>query len=886
MNDRADARTDQHLVVLYDDDGVLLDQVAHFFDFGAHRDAIVVIATPAHRAALEAELRARGFDLGAAGDDGRYVALDAGETLGKLMIDGRFDDSRFSAVIGAEIERAARRHVRVRAFGEMVALLWLEGGTEPALQLEDAWSRLLQRFPLALLCAYPTRAFESVAAQSSLLSVCSKHGLVLGRDGEAPAARKVQVAATSPERRAPSFDTSALERARLAAIVESSEDAIISKTLDGIVTSWNAGAERLFGYTAQEMLGRSISRLIPSDCTDDLAKILGAIRRGERVEHYETERTRKDGARIHVSLSVSPIKDGFGTIVGASKIARDVSERLRFEERLTRQRAAIDGLHRIGLTLSGELDIEKLLQGICNAATRLTAARFGAFRSTPSSDGSAVLSAYSGASRPAIEATPVFDLALAGGALLRVADVTTDPHFENVALAPSPPALPVRSFLAAPVVGRRQKFFGVLSLGHPDPGAFDEEAEATLSGLASYAAVAIDNARLYEAERGLRQEAERASRAKDEFLAMLGHELRNPLFAVRNAVITALLDPNRRERALGIARRGVDQLARLVDDLLDVARITQGKVALRKERVRLAGVVERGVEMVRAQFEERSHRLTLTLPERSPLISGDATRLEQVVLNLLMNAAKFTPPGGHVEVSLEVREDEAVLRVRDDGVGIAPDVLPRVFDLFAQEQRGLDRSAGGLGVGLTVVRRIVELHQGRVEAHSDGIGMGASFSVRLPTLRDDANAGVGFVPRGAPRPARCARVLVVEDNPDAAEGLRMLLEILGHQVHVGFDGGGALALAREERPDVMLVDIGLPGIDGYEVARRVRAEPNLASIALVALTGYGRDEDRARALAAGFDHHLTKPVEPEALTRLVASLAATGAGALQQASRA
>jgi two-component system CheB/CheR fusion protein len=323
---------------------------------------------------------------------------------------------------------------------------------------------------------------------------------------------------------------------------------------------------------------------------------------------------------------------------------------------------------------------------------------------------------------------------------------------------------------------------------------------------------------------------------------------------VRNAVITALLDPSRRDQALWIARRGVDQLARLVDDLLDVVRITQGKVSLRKERVHLTSVIERSVE--------------------PPLISGDVTRLEQVFVNLLTNAAKFTRPGGHIDVSLEQCGNEAVLRVRDDGAGIAPDVLPRVFDRFAQDERGLDRAAGGLGVGLTVVRRIVELHQGRVEAHSDGLGTGATFTVRLPVLESGGAARGGVTARGAASSAQRARVLVVEDNPDAAEGVRMLLEILGHQVQIAFDGAAAVELAREQAPDVMLVDIGLPGVDGYEVARRVRAEPSLARVALVALTGYGLDEDRAQARAAGFDHHLTKPVEPDALTRLVASLAA------------
>jgi CheY-like chemotaxis protein/two-component sensor histidine kinase len=341
---------------------------------------------------------------------------------------------------------------------------------------------------------------------------------------------------------------------------------------------------------------------------------------------------------------------------------------------------------------------------------------------------------------------------------------------------------------------------------------------------------------------------------------------------VRNAVVTASLDPSRRDRALAIVRRGTDQLARLVDDLLDVARITQGKIGLRRERVRFASVVERAVETTRQLVEERAHRLTVSLPQGALEVDGDQTRLEQVVGNLITNAAKYTESGGRIEVTVEHHGDEAVLSVRDNGAGIAPDVLPRVFDLFTQGERGLERAPGGLGIGLTVVRRITELHGGRVEAHSDGLGTGAQFIVRLPAL---APAPESDAPASAEQPVaapRHARVLLVEDNADAAEGMMLFLEILGHRVHVVHDGTTALDIARSFRPVVMLVDIGLPGIDGYVVARRARQDPGLAHLTLVALTGYGSADDKRRAAAAGFDHHLTKPVELEALSTLLAAL--------------
>jgi PAS domain S-box-containing protein len=385
----------------------------------------------------------------------------------------------------------------------------------------------------------------------------------------------------------------------------------------------------------------------------------------------------------------------------------------------------------------------------------------------------------------------------------------------------------------------------------------------------------------HAAERRARAEAEAASRAKDEFLAMLGHELRNPLSAVRNAVVTARLDPARRDRALEIASRGADQLGRLVDDLLDIARITHGRIALRKRRIVFDHVVERAIEAARPSLEERAHTLGASLAGAHVVIDGDATRLEQVVANLLSNAAKYTEPGGRIAVAAAYGDGEVVLRVRDDGIGIAPEMLPRVFDLFAQAERSLARIQGGLGIGLTIVKRLVELHGGRVEASSDGLGTGAEFVVRLPatlvpTIAADAREGTAASATGDDH-AEGTRVLVVEDNVDAADSLGALLEVLGHHVQIANDGPRALDLARAHPPDLMLVDIGLPGMDGYEVAREIRRDPRLRHVVLVALTGYGREEDRTRALEAGFDRHLVKPVEPDTLQSLVAGLTAPAA---------
>lgn len=371
---------------------------------------------------------------------------------------------------------------------------------------------------------------------------------------------------------------------------------------------------------------------------------------------------------------------------------------------------------------------------------------------------------------------------------------------------------------------------------------------------------------------GLLTEQKQASRAKDKFLAMLAHELRNPLAAVHNALAAARLDAESAPRALEIARQATTQLTRLVDDLLDVTRITRGQITLRNATVSLNEVVERTLESTRPLFEQRCVALTAAVSDRSIEVNGDAARLEQVVGNLLTNAAKYTDPGGEVAVILQHAEGHAVLRIRDNGIGIPPELLPRIFDLFFQADQALDRTRGGLGIGLTVVKELVEMHGGRVEAHSEGVGRGSELIVRLP---EELRVPQPSAPANLALESRCAlpaQVLIAEDNAQAAESLAMLLQLLGFRVCLCADGPSALDAARSNPPDVMLVDIGLPGMHGYELAGRIRREPVLRDVALVALTGYGQEEDRRRALAAGFDHHLVKPVEPQKLEDLLCAL--------------
>jgi CheY-like chemotaxis protein/two-component sensor histidine kinase len=357
-------------------------------------------------------------------------------------------------------------------------------------------------------------------------------------------------------------------------------------------------------------------------------------------------------------------------------------------------------------------------------------------------------------------------------------------------------------------------------------------------------------------------------RRKDEFLAMLSHELRNPLAPILNAALLLRLHSNRNrlhgienpvlQQSASIIERQVGQLARIVDELLEVSRITTGRIQLHQERIAVGVVVENAVATVRSLTDQRQHELTVSLPTQAIWLHADAARLEQVVVNLLTNAAKYTDPGGHVWLTVQQEGEEAVLRVRDTGVGIAPEILPRIFDLFTQAERSLDRSQGGLGIGLALVQRLVEMHGGTVAA-SSALGQGSEFVVRLPVVPPPE-------PQPSPPPTEKAqptgpslRVLVVDDNVDTVTTLAMLVQESGHEVRTAYDGSAVLEAALDYRPNVVLLDIGLPGLNGFEVAKRLRQQPTLKNTVLVAMTGYGQESDRKRSQEAGFDHHLVKP---------------------------
>jgi PAS domain S-box-containing protein len=669
-------------------------------------------------------------------------------------------------------------------------------------------------------------------------------------------------------------------QARLAAIVESSEDAIVGKTLDSTILSWNTAAERLFGYTAEEAVGRSVTILIPAERQDEEDFIMERLRRGERIEHYETVRIAKDGRLLDVSLTISPIRDRSGRIVGAAKIARDVTAR-RWAEQATRfladasaalaeltdYRSTLQKVAELAVPLFAdwcavdvlEADgaIRRLALTHADAAKRRLADELRArYPPQPADSGSAMKVLRTGESewRQSVPDSLLEDAARDGDHLALLRQLGLRCYF----------SVPLRS---------RTRTLGVLTCAMAGSGrTYSASDLAIAEDLAHRAVIAIENASLLAT-------LQEADSRKDEFLAMLAHELRNPLAPIRNAVQIfrgkAPATPELRW-ATEVIERQVHQMTRLVDDLLDVSRITRGKIELRKERVELAAVIDSAVEASRPLIEKWGHELTVEVPPLPIHVEADPTRLAQVVSNLLNNAAKYTDQGGSIGLTAEQQGDDAVIRVKDTGAGIPSEMLHRIFDMFTQVDHTLERSEGGLGIGLTLVQQLVEMHGGAVEARSAGLGQGSEFVVRLPVAgeaeRSRTAAGETLLASAA------CRILVVDDNRDAADSLGMLLRMIGNEVHTAYDGLEAVGAAATFQPDVIVLDIGLPKLNGYEAARQIRAQPGGAGRVLIALTGWGQEEDRLRSREAGFDHHITKPVEFSILKKLLAQVTASAAG--------
>ena len=409
-----------------------------------------------------------------------------------------------------------------------------------------------------------------------------------------------------------------------------------------------------------------------------------------------------------------------------------------------------------------------------------------------------------------------------------------------------------------------------------------KDADGRVVGASKIVRDVTERKRAEEKLQRLAADLSEADRRKNEFLAMLAHELRNPLAPISNAAQALRLSSGDRaavESASNMLERQVGQMSRLVDDLLDMSRITRGKIELRRDRVELAPIVEAAVEAVRAQYARMNHELTVVLPPRPVRVNADPARLTQVIGNLLNNACKFTDRGGRIALTVECDGDQARIRVRDNGIGIAADQLPHLFEMFVQADSSLERSRDGLGIGLTLVKTLVELHGGSVEARSDGPGRGSAFEVRLPVLAESTQPAAAAICNEPLAAVQRRRVLIVDDSDDGAESLAMLLQFDGHETHKAHDGVSAIEAAERLKPDVILLDIGLPRLNGYEVCSRIRQTTWGKGLTIVALTGWGQEEDRDRSTGAGFDAHMVKPVDHDVLMKLIASLPSLSASA-------
>jgi PAS domain S-box-containing protein len=607
-------------------------------------------------------------------------------------------------------------------------------------------------------------------------------------------------------------------------MVEQTKDyAMFFLDTEGRIMTWNLGAQRIKGYAPGEIIGRHFSTFYTREALDSgwpqhELKVAAAEGRFED----ESWRVKKDGSRFWANVVITALRDEAGKLLGFSKITRDLSERRMHEEALRqseeRFRLLIEGVTDYALYL---LDPEGIITSWNAGAERIKGYPRGEII------GRHVSVFYS------------------------EEDIKAGRPWEELATA--------RQTGRAEAEGWRRKKSGDRFWARTVLTAL-YDSDGRMRGFAKVTQDLSDRRHI--------QDLEKAAQNVNEFIAMLAHELRNPLAPIRNAVhIMAQLppgDPAQQTMRATIERQSA-HLTRIVDDMLDIARITRGSLSIDHAQIDLADVVRHAVETTAPAIEAARHALELDLPSEPLPVRGDAQRLAQVLSNLLSNAARYTPPGGSISVRARVEENQAVVRVRDSGRGIEPDMMERIFDMFVQGRAPLQRISGGLGVGLALARRLAEMHGGTVEARSEGVNRGSEFTLRLP-LESRSGAERSAERRAPRRPGVARRVLVVDDNVDAATMLDMLLRSLGHETRVAHEGAAALRIAEEFHPDIVLLDIGMPGIDGYEVARRLRASRN-RPMRIVAVTGWGQEADRERSREAGFDLHLVKPVDANELAR-------------------
>ena len=638
----------------------------------------------------------------------------------------------------------------------------------------------------------------------------------------------------------------------------------------------NLAYQDWFGRPVQEFVGRTVRDVLGDVAYAAIAPHVRSALAG-RLVTFESQLTYRDGKPRYVRATYVPDVGEDGQVRGFVAHVNDISDLKQAEAEREQLRRHADELTRVSRRLTESLDIGEVAERIAECILPLFQAQSSVVRLLLP-DGSLACVAIAGKwlenFKPGYILPP--GVGLVGRAVIERRALWTRDILDEPSVVLTPEfrrglaGAGHHAVLAVPLQVKGE-IIGAVSTAHAEIRTFSQAEIDLLQAFADQAALAMRNVQLFAREQTARAEAEAANHAKDQFLALLAHELRNPLAPIvtsaallRRPGIPATVV----EHSAGIVERQARSLARLLDDLLDVSRITRDRIDLRWVVLSIADAVERALEATRPLVDERRHVVSVTMPERPLYVEADPARLEQIIVNVLNNAAKYTPPDGHISVVVAQEGDEVVLRVSDTGIGIPEDMLSRIFDLFVQGDQSLAHTSGGLGIGLTLVHRLVKLHHGRVEAHSVGPGRGSQFTVALPLSRQ-ASAPAG----PASAPARCppADVLLIEDNDDARQSLRALLEHEGHRVAETADGTSGLNRDETMRPDIVLIDIGLPGLDGYEVARRIRARRGTNPI-LVAITGYGQIDDQRRSLAAGFDAHLTKPVSPDQLTGLLGTL--------------
>jgi PAS domain S-box-containing protein len=648
-------------------------------------------------------------------------------------------------------------------------------------------------------------------------------------------------------------------RSRLAAIVTSSDDAIISKTLDGVIMTWNEGAQRVFGYTADEVIGKPITILIPPDRLDEEPEILRRLRAGERVDHIQTVRVRKDGTLLDISLTVSPVRNAAGEIIGASKIARDITQSKRAEQALQVSNERFRLMANAAPVLIWIADHAKSRIWFNRVWLEFTGRQseqelgFGWTQNVHEDDLARCLQNYAEG----------FDTRRPFRSEYRLRNQDGTPRW---------------------VIEHATPLF-------EGPGGAFSGYIGSCVDITESKQVQTEREEMLRQERGAREEAERVGRLKDEFLATVSHELRTPLNAILGwSTLLKRLKPDSEDHVRGIEtiERNARVQSQIISDLLDMSRIISGKVQLDVQGIDLVEVINAAIDAVKLSIEAKKLRLRVTLDAKAGRLRGDGGRLQQVFWNLLTNAVKFTPSGGHIDVVMERVNSHVEVSVSDSGMGIKPEFLAFVFDRFRQADSSTTRRYGGLGLGLSIVKHLVELHGGSVRVKSAGEGQGSTFVIALPisvVLTEETNAperrsfsDIDVASIALPSLAD-VRALVVDDQLDARILICRLIEESGGRCSLAENGTEALRLLDEEDFNILISDVGMPEFDGYELIRRIRTmhDSGVRNIPAIALTAYARADDRQRALLAGFQMHVSKPVEPRELIAGIASLLNLGA---------